>query len=132
MPASPEIAKTCKFIETEEMRRETLDLDVLIPVCDFSWSGETIDEVSVHTPTLAKEIATAVKLVGVPQSVDLQTKSGVRASCAMEHQRRSYENSQSLFFMREELLRKYPQEQNESLLWVIWGEREVATHLLDQ
>jgi hypothetical protein len=131
-PRMPRIGKKRKFFESEEVRRETSDFNVLIPVCDFSWERNTIDDVSVHSPTLAKEIGNTLKLVGIPQSVDLETQAGVAVTCAVEHQRRSFQNSQHLFFMREELLRNYLRERRQDLVWVIWGERQIATNLVGQ
>ena len=129
---APKFEERIKFVESEETRRETSDLDVLIPVCDFGWEGGTIDDVPVRSVTLAKEIASALKLVSIPQSVDLQTRSGTRVTCAVEHERRSYQNSQHVFFMREDALREYLKKGRQTLLWVIWGERELASNLVEQ
>jgi hypothetical protein len=126
------IEKKRKFVETEELRRETLNFDVLIPVCDFGWEGDTIEDLSVGSQTLAKEIARKLKLVATPQSVNLQTKVGAPATCAVEYRRRSFQNSQHLFFMREDLLRKYLRECGQDLVWVLWGERELATNLFGE
>ena len=68
-------------IEVEEIQREFEKFDALIPVCNFAWEGDqtAANDVGSST-TLAKEIATDLDLVGQPQSLDLFTQEGYRAT----------------------------------------------------
>jgi hypothetical protein len=118
-----------KSRHAKEVQQKVKDFNVLIPVCDFGWEGANIDDLSVHAEMLAKEIAQDLKLVGVPQSVDAATKVGARATYAVSHNGHSYSNSQSLFFLREDLLKSFLRKNSLSLIWVVWGERETSAHL---
>jgi hypothetical protein len=132
LPDMPSIELRRKLVEVEEVQQRTIDFDVMIPVCDFGWEGTTIDDAYVNSPTLGKEIATSMRLVAIPQSLDLQTKDGARATCCVEHEGRAHQNSQRLFFIKEDLFRKYLQRKDCSLICVIWGERQIATNLVEQ
>ena len=117
------------IVEVEEVQQKVKDFNVLIPVCDFGWEGTDIDDLSVHAEMLAKEMALDLRLVGIPQSVDAATRDGTRATCALSHNGHSYSNSQSLFFIREDLLKSFLRKNRLSLIWVVWGERETSAHL---
>jgi hypothetical protein len=103
----------------------------LIPVCDFGWEGKNFENESIHATVLAKEIANSLQLVGQPQTFDSFTKDGVRATFGVA-ERSNYNNSQSLFLIREDLLKGYLKNKKLSLVWAIWGEREYATDLINK
>jgi hypothetical protein len=132
LPETPSVELKRTLVEVEEVQQRAVDFDVLIPVCDFGWEGTTIDDAYVNSPMLAKEIATSMRLVAIPQSLDLQTNDGLAATCCVRHRGRAYQNSQCLFFVKEDLLRKYLRKKHCSLISVIWGEREIATNLAGQ
>ncbi|MSU49148.1 MAG: hypothetical protein EXS37_08715 [Opitutus sp.] len=120
------------MIEVEETNRETRDFDVLIPVCDFGWEGTTLEIHPPAGPVLAKELATALHLTGIPQSLDLATRDGQRATCGVVHRSQSYNNSQTLFYIREDLLKSYLRQHRLSLVQVTWGERELGGKAADR
>ena len=119
------------LVEVEEVRREIEKFDVLFPVCDFGWEGSSLDVRPARGPVLAKELATALKLVGIPQSLDLAERDGQRATCGVVHRQQAYNNSQNFFFLREDLLRAYLKQRNLSLIFFTWGERELSGKLAE-
>ena len=113
--------------EVEEVQREYVKFDVLIPVCNFAWeSHRTMASDAVHATTLAKEIASALELVAQPQTLDLFRKDGTKATYNISDQSDDYSNHQSMFLIREDLLRSYLRENDLALVWAIWGEREYS------
>jgi hypothetical protein len=120
------------LVEVEETKRETKDFDVLIPVYDFGWEGTTLEIHPPAGPVLAKELATALHLTGIPQSLDLATRDGQRATCGVVHRSQSYNNSQTLFYLREDLLKSYLRQHRLSLVQVTWGERELGGKAADR
>jgi hypothetical protein len=119
------------IVEEEEIQRQTNSFKALIPVCDFGWEGKNFENESIHATVLAKEIANSLQLVGQPQTFDSFTKDGVRATFGVA-ERSNYNNSQSLFLIREDLLKGYLKNKKLSLVWAIWGEREYATDLINK
>ena len=103
----------------------------MFPVCDFGWEGSSLDVRPARGPVLAKELATALKLVGIPQSLDLAERDGQRATCGVVHRQQAYNNSQNFFFLREDLLRAYLKQRNLSLIFFTWGERELSGKLAE-
>ena len=101
----------------------------MVPVCDFSWEGPTIDGVSVGAPVLAKEIAGPLRLRGVSEGLDLTESDGSTATCTVGYKTESFGNSQHFFFLREDLLTRFLRQSNQTIVFVAWGERELATHL---
>ena len=123
----PKIETRNMLVETEEIRQQTIDFDVAIPVCDFAWEGVTIDDRFPNSPVLSKQVATALRLVNIPQTTALSTKEGDRATCSTASRRRSYQNSEHFFFLRQDLLERYLKQKRLSMIWVTWGEREIST-----
>jgi hypothetical protein len=101
--------------------------NALIPVCDFQWesSRNAVNNVS-HATTLAKEIASDLELIGQPQTYDMVTSKGVKATYNLSDCSDDFNNSQSLFYIREELLRDFLEKNECALIWVIWGERQYS------
>ena len=114
-------------MEIEEVKREYAEFNVLIPVCDFGWDGyQSAASNAGHATTLAKEITSDLELVGQPQTFDLFTKGGVKATCGVSDQSGDFSNYQTMFFIREKLLRDYLGKNDLALVWAIWGEREYS------
>lgn len=120
------------FVVREEVRRETHDFDVLVPVCDFGWEGAQFEGHRVSGPVLAKELAQALHLTGIPQSLDLATEEGQLATCGVAHRSHAFNNSQSLFFLREDLLKLYLRESRLALIQVMWGERQLGDRAVEK
>lgn len=115
-------------IEVEEVKREYKKFNALIPVCDFGWEGyETAASDAGHATTLAKEITFDLKLIGQPQTFDLFTMDGVKATCNISDQSNDFNNNQSLFFIREDFLKTYLEKNDFALIWAIWGERAYSS-----
>ena len=75
---------------------------------------------------LAREIASQLELIGQPQTFDLFTRDGQRATLNISEHSKDYNNSQSLFFIREDPLKVYLQRHDLALIWATWGEREYS------
>jgi len=106
-------------VEVDELQQEFAKYNVLIPVHDFN----SVKNTAGYATILAKEIASDLKLIGQAQTFDLFTIDGVKATFGLsEHI--NFRNSQSLFYMREELLKKYLEKNKLTLIWAMWGERE--------
>jgi hypothetical protein len=114
-------------VEVEEVKREYKKFNTIIPVCAFGWEGyETAASDAGHATTLAKEIASDLKLIGQPQTFDLFTTDGVKATCNVSDQSNDISNNQSTFFIREDFLKTYLDKKDLALVWAIWGEREYS------
>lgn len=120
-------------VEAEEVRKEYKKYNVLIPVCDFGWEGyQTVASDAGHATTLAKEIAIDLKLIGQPQTFDLFTKNGLQATFNISNQISDYNNHQSMFYIKKDLLIQYLKKNKVSLIWAIWGEREYSSDQIDK
>lgn len=120
-------------VEVDEVKQEYATFNALIPVCDFGWEGyQTVASEAGHATTLAKEIASDLKLIGQPQTFDLFTTEGVKATLNVSDQSNDFNNHQSMFFIREDLLKTYLEKNNLSLIWAIWGEREYSSAQIDK
>lgn len=96
--------------------------NVLIPVCDF----ESVTNTTGYATVLAKEIASDLDLIGQPQTFDLFTRDGVKATLGLS-ERIDFRNSQSLFYMRKDLLKRYLEKHKLTLIWAVRGEREYSS-----
>ena len=106
--------------------------EILIPVCDYAWeSGRSeVNDVS-HATTLAKEVSLSLQLFSRPQTFDLYTKEGIRATRSVvdQHDR---DFNQSSCFIREELLNTYMKKYDYTLVWVVSGDRSYSARMLDK
>jgi hypothetical protein len=117
-------------VEVEELKQDIITYHALIPVCDFSWeNSRSAANNASHATTLVKEIAADLKLIGQPQTFDLVTNTGVKATCNVSDHSDDFNNRQSLFYIREELLRDFLEENNLALVWAVWGERQYSSNL---
>ena len=120
-------------VEVEEVKKEYAKFNALIPVCDFGWEGyQSAASDAGHATTLAKEIASDLELIGQPQTFDLFTKDGVKATCNASDQSNDLDNRQKMFFIRENLLKTYLEKNDLSLIWAVWGEREYSSAQIDK
>ena len=114
-------------IEVEEISREYMKFSSLIPVCDFAWEGyQSTASDAGPAATLAREIASELELIGQPQTFDLFTGDGQRATLNISDHSKDFNNSQAEFFVREDLLKVYLQRHDLALIWATWGEREYS------
>jgi hypothetical protein len=120
-------------IEVEEVNREYQKFNALIPVCDFGWEGyQTAASDAGHATMLAKEIASDLELIGQPQTFDLFTTDGVKATFNVSDQSNDFNNHQSMFFIREDLLKTYLEMNDLALIWAIWGERGYSSAQIEK
>lgn len=120
-------------VEIEEVKKEYARFNTLIPVCDFGWEGyQTEASDAGHAITLAKEISSDLELIGQPQSFDLFTKGGLKATFNISDQSNDFNNHQSIFYIKEDLLKTYIKKNDLALIWVIWGEREYSTTQIEK
>ena len=121
------------LVEVEEVKEEYAKFNALIPVCDFGWEGDrTVASDACHAITLAKEVVSDMKLVGQPQTFDLLTKEGAKATFNVSDQRNDFNDHQSMFFIKEDLLRYYLKKNDFCLIWAIWGEREYSSDQIEK
>lgn len=119
---------TCRnqFFEVEEIHQETRKFRTFIPVQNFGWEGRKIENIPVHGITLAKRLARSMGLVHLPQTHDLQTKDGIRATYGIAFRPEEYHQGERFFFIREDILRSLLRKHDWELVWAIWGERELS------
>ena len=118
-------------VEVEEVAKLFEEYQVVIPVCDFGWEAyRSVVNDAGHSTTLAKEVTEDLELFGRPQTFDLFTRDGLRAVRFIADESDDYNNSQSVCFLREELLKDYLKRAGYSLVWVIWGERRYSFELM--
>ena len=120
------VVRRDRMIEVEEVRRDVRKFPTIIPVHDFSWEGRNVDNVSIHGISLAKRLAQSARLVHLPQTHDLQTKQGIRATYGIAFQPKEFNNNERFFFIRENILRALLDKHGWSLVWAIWGERQLS------
>jgi hypothetical protein len=122
-----------ELAEVEDTRREYAKFNALIPVCDFGWEGyQSAVNDAGHATMLAKEITSDLELIGQPQTFDLFTKGGVKATCNVSDQSNDFNNRQAMFFIRKDLLKTYLEKNDLALIWAIWGEREYSSAQIDK
>ncbi len=120
-------------IEVDEIEKEYAKFKVLIPVCDFGWESYHTDASNAgHATMLSKEISYDLELIGQPQTFDLFTRHGVKATFNISDHGNDYGNNQSMFFMREDLLKMYLERNDLILIWAIWGEREYSNDQIEK
>lgn len=119
------------LVEVEEVQKYLSTYNALIPVCDFSLESErsTINN-DARATVLAKELASDLELVGKPQTFDLFTNKGVKATYSFTNIKDDFnENSHSLLYLREELLKEFLEKNEYALIWVVWGERRSSQYI---
>ncbi|MDA3791766.1 MAG: hypothetical protein PF503_25130 [Desulfobacula sp.] len=115
-------------IEVDEKKHEYVNFDTLIPVSDYRWEGyHSVTANSGTARILAKEIIADLDLIGQPQTSDLFSKDRLKATFNISDHNEDFNNQQSIFFIREDLLEKYLEKHESSLVWIFWGEREYSS-----
>ena len=125
----PDLESTIQIVKVEEPEYQTFE--ILFPVRENSWEdyhSAIVDGRSVATPS--RQIADAFSLCGQPQSFDLFEKNGRRASITFRYGDKRGER-QRFTYLRADLLKRYLSKINGELIWVIWGERCLASQNRD-
>jgi hypothetical protein len=125
-----------RMIEVEEIRRETMRFRSLIPVYDIEFDRHDIDNAPIHgitlvkqlaqSATLVKQLAQSASLFNLPQTYDLRSADGVRATYGVAFQPQDWNNSERFFYIRETVLRSSLRKHGGTLVWAVWGERELS------
>lgn len=114
--------------EEEKVWQHSTTYHTLIPVCDFSWEGKDSAANSTrHGRTLAKPLIDVLELRSQPQTFDLYSDQGLQATLGLLAQSNDSGNDQSFLYLREDLLRDLLEENDLSLVWAVWGERQHST-----
>jgi len=95
-----------------------------VPVVNLAWEGEDFDGKRIGGTTLAPGLARVAKLVNIPQSYDLQTTSGDRATLSVRSREEDSRNTEHFLFIKKDILKKVLEKRRLSLFWYVWGERD--------
>jgi hypothetical protein len=126
------VVRRDRIVEVEEVHKDLRKFRAFIPVVDFRWEGRNVEGLPIHGAGLAKQLALSAGLVHLPQTHDLQTKDGIRATYGIAFQRQNFHNSEQFFFIRENILRDLLRERACGLVWAVWGERELSYKQLER
>jgi len=67
-----------------------------------------------------------MSLLGQPQTFDLFTADGNKATLNISDRGDHHNNYQSIFLIKENFLQSYLKKNGLTLIWAIWGEREYS------
>ena len=111
--------------DVEEQQQIYDVFEVLLTASDFGWESyhSNVNDAG-SALTLAKEIACDMALIPQPQTFDLYTKQGQRATIGVADRRGGFTRSQDAMFIRADLLEAYLEKRQLSLIWAFWGERQ--------
>jgi len=130
----PELKAELKRIEKRDVpftvegtQSKYAKFPVLVPVCDYELEEPSL-EGEVNRPTLAKDLATALKLSWIPGTIDLATRQGEKTTLGIAHRSQSLYNRQQFFFIREAALKQYLSARKQTLVFVTFGERQLVAH----
>ncbi|MGZ0707618.1 NACHT domain-containing protein [Coraliomargarita sp. W4R53] len=118
--------------EVEEVEKEYNKFKVLIPVHDFDWEARNIENESIQGICLAKQLAQKAGLIHLPNTHDLQKKDGTRATYGISKRPRDLNNTEQFFFIRKDILQSLLEKLDMSLVWAVWGERELSYKQMDR
>ena len=111
---------------TESTVEKTVELDILIPVRDFSWeSYHSVTNPGQGGDMPIREICDNLKLHIHPQSFDLYDQNLSKASICIRWGK--WPTMQKLLFLRKDLFDAYLRETAQELIWIIWGERKYSS-----
>lgn len=107
--------------EYEEVEREYKTFKAIMPVCSLSQDITDVEVASAHS--LTKKLTTDMELIGQPQSFDLYTKCGKKATHYAFHKGKGYKGGHSMYYLKKDLLDNFMEKNDMSLIWGVWGER---------
>ncbi|GMA99151.1 hypothetical protein [Pelosinus sp. IPA-1] len=113
------------FPEEKEIRKDIIKrFKTLLPVMKWSWNSENsfVNDAKSRV-VIAKELVRGLELKDQPQTLDLYTAEGEKATRYMTYLK-NYHDNEELIYLRKDLLDKYLDFNNSKLIYVIWGERE--------
>lgn len=104
-------------------RKQTENFKVLLPTMEYNHGNVFSCGTS---KIISKEISFFANLEYQPQSFDLIDKNGNIASIGTVYNKSDYNNSQGFLFIRKDILDNYLEKNNMSMIWCIWGEKDVS------
>ncbi len=102
----------------------------LVPLREYSWElyHSALNQAG-GAEVLAKQVAEAICLHSQPQTFDLFSADGSRASIAWQSGDTG-RNSERFLYLRRDLLEQFLAKQNYKLVWVTWGERQHSIDMM--
>lgn len=119
-----EIKKELVYVEV--VQTQTKIFQVIRPVCDLRTPGKTISEGFTGGSTLNKKLIQMLNLTTIPQTRDLRNRAGERVTFQNSYEKNSFKNNERLFYLRKDLLDSLLEQLGMSMVWAIWGERELS------
>lgn len=105
--------------------------EILLPVAEYNWSGESPVNQSGSQITIGKEISSFLSLKHKPQSLNMYEDNGQLATYSTWNN--DDDGSHQYFtFIRKDLFEKYLSETNQSMIWGSWGEKVVCSNELEK
>ncbi|MEG2970192.1 MAG: hypothetical protein RR808_01810 [Akkermansia sp.] len=114
--------------DADEDQQEFEEYEAIMPCCDFGWERyHSATNDSGYAVILTKSIAKDLNLINRAQEFDLFTKDGIRATLNISDHSEDFNNHQSFFCLREDLLQLYLKKNDSTFIWVTWGERQYSS-----
>lgn len=113
-------------VMVDKVVQEHREIPVLQPVCNLHTPGKTLFESFTGGTTLVKELIDKLGLKAIPQTRDLQNETGDQVTFQNSYRKKSFKNSERLFYLKKDLLDSLLENMGMSLVWVVWGERELS------
>jgi len=115
-----------KKVLISRVKKKIKKLSALMPVCDLRTPGKTLYNEFTGGITLSKRFSEMLNLTTIPQSRDLKNSFEEKVTFQNSFQKGSFKDSERLFFLRKDQLDILLNSLNMSLVWAIWGERELS------
>ncbi|MFV8327931.1 hypothetical protein [Flavobacterium sp. ZS1P14] len=116
--------------EMEVTKRIKKKFNVLLPVMEFAFSSESVLHDFGYKTVISKELVDEMGLINEPQTFDLKDSKGSIASQEVNYNF-DYDNKHNLVYLRKDLLDEFLTSKNCTLVWGIWGERQLSFENID-
>lgn len=115
-------------IVTKQQERDVnITFQVFSPVCGISCTLDTASHDAENHITLSRDLIDYFGIYTKPQSYDLFDANGKKVTFNISEHYNDFNNRRHMFLMREDVLKKYLNEKGYTLLWGIWGERNLLS-----
>ncbi|MFL6386704.1 MAG: hypothetical protein ACJ71U_04390 [Terriglobales bacterium] len=105
------------------------EIPVVIPIRDYAWeSYHSNENQSGGIPFLAKEVAADLQLYVRIPSIRMAERGSLRSATKTVCSGESYKDSESILFIRKDLLDRYMAKHGMDLILFVWGERRANYH----